>query len=131
VTRNVDIVRDSLEALARGDFDAAFAAFDPNAEWRTASDEPDRQTYRGIDGLRRFVDALGEPWVDRFGGVMKFEDLVDCGEWVVAPWSARVRGRGSGAEVEIRETWAVRVEEGMIVRVEEFRTKELALEAVR
>jgi ketosteroid isomerase-like protein len=130
VTRNVDIVRDSLEALARGDFDAAFSAFELNAEWRTASDEPDRRTYRGIAGLRRLVDALGEPWVDRFDGAMEFEDLVDCGAWVVAPWTARVRGRGSGAEVEIRETWAVRVEEGMIVRVEEFRTRESALEAV-
>ena len=130
MTRNVDIVRDSLEALARGDFDAAFSAFGPEAEWRTASDEPDRQTYRGTAGLRRFVEALAEPWEDRFDGAMAFEDFVDRGEWVVAPWTARVRGRGSGAEVEIRETWAVRVEEGMIVAVEEFRTKEAALEAV-
>jgi ketosteroid isomerase-like protein len=130
VTRNVDVVRHSLGALARGDFDAAFSAVDPEAEWRTAADEPDRQTYSGLPGLRRFADRLAEPWVDRFADVMRFEDFIESGDWVIAPWTAEVTGRGSGAKVEIRETWAVLVQAGRIVRVEEYRTKERALEAV-
>lgn len=90
---NVQIVRRSLEAFARGDFDAAFAAHGPSTEWRTAADEPDQQTYRGIAGLRRFADSLSELWLDRFDGVMRFDGFLDYGDWVVVPWSARLRGR--------------------------------------
>ena len=119
-------MRRSLEAFARGDFDSAFSAFGPSPEWCTAADEPDQQTYRGISGLREFVARLAEPWVDRFDAVMRFECYIDCGAWVVVPWTAHVRGRGSGVPVEISETWAVRVESARIVRVEEYLSTEQA-----
>jgi ketosteroid isomerase-like protein len=127
---NVDIVRRSFEAFARGDFDAAFSTFGHSSEWRTAADEPDQQTYRGIAALRDFVGSLSEPWADRFEDVMEFEGFIDRGDWVVVPWSARLRGRGSGIPVEVTETYAVRVQDAKIVRVEEYRSKEQALEAV-
>jgi ketosteroid isomerase-like protein len=127
---NVAIVRRSFEAFARGDFDAAFSSFGASAEWCTAADEPDQQTHRGIAGLRHFVGSLAEPWVDRFEDVMTFEGFIDGGDWVVVPWSARLRGRGSGVPVEVSETYAVRVEGTKIVRVEEYRSKEQALEAL-
>jgi hypothetical protein len=62
---------------------------------------------------------------------MKFEDFVDLGDWVVVPWKARLRGRASGIEVEVSETYAVRVEDALIVRVHEYRTSDEAIEAVR
>jgi hypothetical protein len=49
----------------------------------------------------------------------------------VVPTSGRVHGKGSGIEVEVRETYAVWLRGERIVRVEEYRTKELALEAVQ
>jgi ketosteroid isomerase-like protein len=128
---NVEVVRRSFEAFARGDFDAAFEDHDAGTEWRTASDEPDPQTYRGLAGLRDLVASLAELWIDRFDGSMEFEDFIDRGAWVVAPWRARLRGRGSGIEVAVDETYAVLLARGQIVRVEEYRTKEEALEAVR
>ena len=73
---------------------------------------------------------LAEPWTDRFGPAVKFEDFIDCGDWVVAPWSARLHGHGSGIEMDVSETYAVLVEDGRIKRVEEYRTVEQALEAV-
>jgi uncharacterized protein len=128
---NVELVRRSFEAFARGDFDTAFAAHDPSTEWCTAADEPDQQTYRGIDGLRDFVRTLMEPWEGRFAGVMEFEPFIDRGEWVVVPWTARLRGKGSGISVPVSETYAVQVRGGKIVRVEEYRSKDHALEAIR
>src|SRR5262245_28124263 len=62
---NVELVRRSFEAFARGDFHAAFSTFDTSIEWRTAADEPDQRTYKGIEELREFVRTLAEPWSDR------------------------------------------------------------------
>jgi ketosteroid isomerase-like protein len=127
---NVQLVRSSLEAFARGDFEAAFEAFDREVEWRTAEDEPDTHTYVGVPAVRRFVRHLADPWSDRFGPSIQFEDFIDCGQWVVAPWSGTVHGHGSGIEIEISETYAVLVGDGRIVRVVEYRTVKEALEAV-
>lgn len=124
---NVEIVRRSLEAFGRGDFDTAFAAHDPEIVWCTAADEPDQQTYRGIAGLRRFVESSDELWEDRFDGTMEFEDFIERGDWVIVPWRARLRGRGSGISVEVDETYAVQVRDGRIVRVEEYRKVDQAL----
>jgi amino acid transporter/ketosteroid isomerase-like protein len=126
-SENVEIVRRSLEAFGSGDFDTAFAAHDADAEWHTAADEPDSQVYRGIAALDRFVDSLGEAWEDRFAGVMEFEDFIERGDWVIVPWSARLRGRGSGIAVDVRETYAVQVRDARIVRVEEYRDVDQAL----
>jgi ketosteroid isomerase-like protein len=128
--QNVDLVRASFEAFGRGDFNAAFAVYDPSAEWQTAEDEPDSRTYTGVPELRAFVAHLADPWTDRFGQAVRFEDFIDCGDWVVAPWSGRLHGHGSGIEIEVSETYAVQVCDGRIVRVEEYRTVEEALEAV-
>ena len=128
---NVDLVRRSFQALAHGNFEAAFADHDPDTEWRTASDEPDSQTYRGIEGLWRLVATLAEPWDNRFDGAVQLEELQARGPWVIVPWRARLHGRGSGLELEVYETCAVLVRSGKIARVEEYRTTEEALEAVR
>jgi ketosteroid isomerase-like protein len=127
---NVEVVRRSFEAFARGDFEAAFAAHDPSTEWCTAADEPDQQTYRGMTGLRKFVGSLTDTWEGRFAQVMEFETFIDCGEWVVVPWSAQLRGKGSGISVQVKETYAVRVQGGKIVRVDEYRSSHEALEAI-
>jgi ketosteroid isomerase-like protein len=127
--RNVEIVRESFEAFGRGDFNAAFASYDPAVEWQTADDEPDSRVYRGLPELRGFVAHLADPWTDRFGPAIQFEDFIDCGDWVVVPWSAVLHGHGSGIEMPVSETYAVLVEDGRIRRVEEYRTVEEALEA--
>jgi uncharacterized protein len=127
---NVEIVRRSFEAFARGDLDAAFADFHPDVEWCTSSDEPDQEIYRGIEGLRRFAAAIEEPWEDRFAQTVSADDFIDLGEWVVVPWHGQLHGRGSGLEIEVWETYAVRLRGGKVVRVDEYRTKEEALEAV-
>jgi ketosteroid isomerase-like protein len=129
--RSLAVVRRSFEAFAGGDFDVAFAPFDPRAEWMTAADEPDSRTYSGLEEVRRFVSSLPDPWADRFERTVVPEEYIDLGDWVVVPTSGVVHGRGSGIEIEIRESYAVRVRGETIVRVEEYRTKEEALEAVR
>jgi uncharacterized protein len=127
---NVDLVRSSFEAFGRGDFDAAFSVYDPAVEWCTAADEPDQHTYVGIPALRRFVAYLADPWSNRFGDAVEWGDFIDCGDWVIAPWSARLHGHGSGIEIDVSETYAVLVRDDRITRVDEYRTVEQALAAV-
>ena len=127
---NVDLVRSSFEAFGRGDFERAFEVYDPAVEWHTADDEPDTRTYTGIAELRGFVSHIADPWTDRFGPAVAFEDFIDCGDWVVVPWSAQLHGHGSGIEIDVSETYAVLVRDGRIARVEEYRTVDEALEAV-
>jgi ketosteroid isomerase-like protein len=129
-TVNVALVRSSFEAFGRGDFDEAFAVYDPEVEWHTADDEPDSRTYTGIPALRSFAAHLSDPWSDRFGAAVSFDDFIDCGDWVVCPWTAQLHGHGSGIEIDVFETYAVLVRDGRIRRVNEYRTVEEALEAV-
>jgi ketosteroid isomerase-like protein len=126
----VEIVRRSMEAFASGDLDAFLAAHHPDTEWRTAADEPNPETFVGREGLRRLASEISEAWTGRFDDVMEFEDFIDLGDWVVVPWTARLKGRSSGIEVEVSETYAVRVEDGLIMRVDEYRTQDEAIEAV-
>ena len=58
------------------------------------------------------MDHLADPWTDRFGPAIRFEDFIDCGDWVVAPWSGRLHGHGSGIEIDVSETYAVLVRDG-------------------
>jgi ketosteroid isomerase-like protein len=55
------------------------------------------------------------------------QEYIDRGDWVLVPLRGRVRGRQSGVEVEISDTFAVRVEGSRIVRVQEYATTEEAL----
>jgi ketosteroid isomerase-like protein len=126
----VEIVRRSMEAFASGDLEAFLAAHHPHTEWRTAADEPNPETFVGRDGLRRLAAEISEAWTGRFDDVMELEDFIDLGDWVVVPWTARLKGRSSGIEVEVSETYAVRVEDGLIMRVDEYRTRDEAIEAV-
>jgi ketosteroid isomerase-like protein len=127
---NVEIVRRAMEVFATGDLDGFLESHHPDTEWRSASDEPNAQTYRGHEGIRRFAAEISEAWAGRFNDTMSFEDFIDLGDWVVVPWTARLRGRISGIEVEVNETYAVRVEDGLIVRVDEYRTRDEAIDAV-
>jgi uncharacterized protein len=129
--QNVELVRRSFEAFARGDLERFLAALAPGIEWTTGADEPDPQTYRGAEGIRRFTADTAETWVNRFQGAVRFTDFVDLGEWVVVPWTARLEGKGSGIVVEVYETYAVRVQGGRIVRVIEYRTTDEAIAACR
>ena len=118
----------SFEAFGRGDFEDAFSVYDPAVEWYTAYDEPDPRTYVGLPALRRFAAYLADPWTDRFGDGGQVGGFIDCGDWVIAPWSARLHGHGSGIEIDVAETYAVLVRDDRITRVDEYRTIELALE---
>ena len=126
---NVDVVRRGFDAFLHGD-DSFFEQFDPNVEWTTADDEPDPQTYRGIEGVKRLIGMLFDELWERDDFEVVSVEFIDAGRFVLVPVRARVKARQSGVELEADETYVYELEQGKVVRVREYRTKSDALEAV-
>ena len=135
----VEVVRKVIEAFASGRPEDALTMFDPEVQWQTAADEPDATTpYHGLTGIQELWATWGDIWAEGFERVAleAFEAAVRRGEvinadpHVIVPLMPRLRGRASGAEVEVPETYVLTFREGKIIRVAEYRTKQEALEAV-
>ena len=81
--------------------------------------------YRGLAGLQAFIDDTLEVF-DKFEMHYEFTDL---GERVLAWGTIHVRARGSGLETDIQTGGLFEFRDGLIVRWEDFGSKEKALEA--
>jgi ketosteroid isomerase-like protein len=124
---SVEVVRGGFERFPSPTF---FELLAPDIEWQVRSDLPDAGTYRGHEEvlrlLARFAEVLDEIW-------FRPEEFIGVGEdTVVVPLRWGGTGKGSGIAIEERgETWVFTVQDGRVVRVQEFATREEALEAVR
>lgn len=128
-TGNIEITKQLLASFADRDVDAVVAFFDPAVQWTTAEDEPDHQTYHGHDGIRKLYSAWYEIWQSGFEASFVPEEFRAIEDDVIVPVRVQVRGRSSGVEVEIEETYCFKFTAGKISRVLEFRTKQEAFDA--
>jgi len=95
----VDIIRDSIEAFSRGDFDTALRHFDPDIEWEVSRDlVPDGRTYRGHEGVLEFWGT----WHELFHPFrLEIEECTPVGDDAIRVLTrAQGRGAGSGVPVE-------------------------------
>ncbi len=123
---NVEIVRHYWDAWTRGDANAALSGLHADIEWRTAEDEPDAQTVRGVQEIRRMI-ATWDSSFDDFTAEPK--EFLDAGRDVIVVVLFSGRLRGSETEVTTEETQVYTVEAEKIVRICEYRTRDEALEA--
>src|SRR5215208_2420845 len=103
---DVELVRQIVEALSRGDLDGMLAQMDPEFEWTPLEASPVARVYRGHEQVRHYV----EDWLSTFESVrLELEDPEQIGERVIAIVNGRARGRGSGLEIENRfcQVWTV------------------------
>jgi ketosteroid isomerase-like protein len=121
---NVEVVRAGIEAWNVRDKDRTLSLFDPEIEFRSATE---RKTYRGLDGMLRYMDDVGAVIED-----FQFEDarFLDPGkDRVVALYRIVGRGAGSGVPVS-REVGAVfQLRNGRILKGEIYLNQQDALEA--
>jgi ketosteroid isomerase-like protein len=109
----VDLVRRMFDALNGEDIDRVLALTHP--EFRAEippeiSAEPD--TYRGHDGIRRYVDSFQEVMRDiRF----RPERLWDAGESVVVATLLTATGKQTGIPVEQRSAGVWSVRDGKVI----------------
>ena len=125
---SVELVREIVEALNRGDVDAMLASMHPDFEWRPLETSPVARVCRGHDEVRSYV----EDWLHTFDGLrVDLEDPAEVGEQVVAPVRAYGRGRASGVELDATFCQLWTVKDGAARTMEEHPTREAALEALR
>jgi ketosteroid isomerase-like protein len=126
---NADLVRQGFEAMRDGDVDALVPFIHPDFEATTPAAlaaEPD--TYRGVDGIRRYFDSFYEA-MDRVN--FEPQDFIQVGERVVVPLTLRARGRTTGIETaqDVVTIWDVK--DGKAIRIEVYATLEEAMAAAR
>jgi hypothetical protein len=123
---NVELVRSIYEAVNRRDWDAAFRDQAPDVEYMTPPRGPIAGTYRGREELRGLWEELSTAFETR---TYEPEEFIESGDQVVVVVKARMRPRGSSAEIELRKgnLWTIR--DGMVVSMRMFAKPEEALEA--
>ena len=122
---NVELVRRGYEHFAQtGEPDTSI--YSPDIEWHSAAEDPYAEPFRGVEGVRRLIQEVRES-LDDFR-TEPFEYL-DGGNCVVAGLVHRGRGKGSAAEVEMREWNVFRFQGGKVVSVHEYGDREEALRA--
>ncbi len=126
---NVEIVRRFEDSWARRDLDAALKCVDADFEFDWSNSMgPFVGTYRGHDGLARFWTELLDAW-EEFAP--EIEEVIECPPArLITLDVVRARGKGSGIDMESRGAMLWTVQEGKIVRVKMFQTRQEALEAV-
>ncbi|MCD6014054.1 MAG: hypothetical protein K0R88_138 [Solirubrobacterales bacterium] len=124
---NVEALRQSNEAFDRRDRVAWLATRDDqDYEVVTSRYWPEADAVRGREAAWEFYVKAAEA----FERLPVDAELVDAGaDKVLVHWRHDVRGRASGAEVEINYWIVVTFREGRIVRDEWFADRAEALEA--
>ncbi len=124
---NVETVRDVYERWSQGDFRTSVDVLDPLVLFVLRPEFPDAGTYLGLERLAEYTRGLLEPWT-RF--TIEAEEITDAGDSVVVAVLQRGVGGGSGAASEFRyfHVWSFRGRK--VIRLENFRDRAEALEAV-
>jgi ketosteroid isomerase-like protein len=125
---NVEIVRRAFESINQRDVDGALedAADDFEVDWSNSL-SPVKGIYRGKDQVRQlwagFVEAFAELHWDA-------EEIIDVDESrVIAVNHVRMRGRGSGVEVDATGAQLWTISGGKAQSLKLYQSKDEALEA--
>ena len=124
---NVEVVRAAYDAFERGDLETVSQLHDPSIEWHTSVEDPDAAIHRGPAAVRHYFEG----YLETFPGLRA--DLEQCveapGDRVLAATHYRGRARASGMDMDWRQWLLYTVDDGLIVRVDEYFDREVALEA--
>ena len=125
---NVEVVKASYEAFARGGLDRFMEYLTDDVFYRGREDDLDKSsTFRGKDAVR----AWFEDWMDMFDGYwMEPVELIDAGgDTVVVVERFGGRAKLSGVETVQMVGDVVTIRNGKIARGHLYPTREQALEA--
>jgi ketosteroid isomerase-like protein len=129
---NVEVVRQVIESNRSDDLEARIEAdlalWDQSCEYTRVTAAVDPQTYRGHDGIRRYISDMADSWAEWRS---EAEDVFEVGpDTVVATIRSRLIGKDSGVPVEARLAVVCVLSEGKVLRAQTYASREEALEAV-
>ena len=122
---NVEIARRAIEAWNIGDMGGLRDLYDPDAVYVLPPDWIDAGPYLGRDAIMEQFAELRGIW-----GGSSFDriDILDAGDRVVV--QVAFHGDARGLPLTEDFAWVYTLREGLITRLELFRSKPAALEAV-
>jgi len=124
----VDVVRQSFDAICTRDIDRLIDLYAPDVEFLPLTGtRVESGGYSGHDGVRAYFDEVGEVWDEMRPHA---DDIRTVGEKVVVLGGCLVRGRGSGAPSDTPMAWVITVKDGKVTSHRGYRTREEALDAV-
>ena len=129
---NVEAVRQVIESNRSDDLEArieaVLALFDPSCEYIRVTAAVDPQTYRGHNGIRRYISDLADSWKEWRN---EAEEILNISrDTVVATVRFRGIGKDSGVPVDARLGIVIVLSEGKVLRGHTYPSREEALEAV-
>jgi len=119
------VLDEARDALDRGDMEAFLRHVDEDVVWIAARSAVEG-AYIGHDGMRKFFADNDENF-EVFEP--DFREVRDLGDRILVVGTIHIRGRGSTVETDIPVAGVFTFKHGKLVRWEDFRDRELALEA--
>jgi ketosteroid isomerase-like protein len=114
---NVEIVQRFYEAWSRDDLPGPVELMDPDIEYVNPSEAVEPGTRRGLEAFTEAVQKLLQSWEFWRAEV---EESKTAGNQVAVVVRYRTRGRGSGIDVEGRESALWTLRDGRVVRYQWF-----------
>jgi ketosteroid isomerase-like protein len=123
---NAEIVRRFYEAWTRDDLPGPIDLLDPEVEYVNPEGAIEPGTRRGLDEFTKANQKVLDAW-DYWR--CEIESLTEIDDKVVAVVHYRTRGRGSGVEIEGRESALWTLRDGKVTRYAWFHGVDDAAEA--
>ena len=118
----------AYEAWSRRDVDALLEVVHPDAEARPIlGANIGVSVYRGREGLREWFRDLHQEWEAFETRVTRIDDR---GERALCTIDIHARGRASGVVIDSELYHLLELRDGMILRLEAFRDKDAAMQAL-
>jgi uncharacterized protein len=119
-----EVLRRTYEALERRDFAALNELADSEFEMDLTERVLNPATYRGAEGLLRFLGEIDDLWASMDIDV---ERVIERGDEVLAVLMVTLTGRGSGVEMESRiaQWWTLR--DGKLLRMKLYGDADVAV----
>ena len=124
---NVEVVRDVYERWSQGDFRTSLDVLDPLVLFVLRPDFPDAGTYLGPERVAEYTRGFLEPWTRI---TIEAKEIIDAGDSVIVAVLQCGVGGASGVATEFRyfHVWSFRGRK--VIRLENFRERAEAEEAV-
>ena len=124
---NVDVVRQAFDAFNRRDVETLVSLSDPDCVWLPFRAQLEGITYRGHEGVRRFVADMDDDWTGFQVEPLEFREI---GAQVVVIGRVTGRGAGSGVDIESEGGFVFGVRGGLVTHITSHSDPRAALASV-